>query len=81
MTLDNINRLIAEIAAAIDQAHIDDLLARNREMIDTLPRLERERALERIADVIREWRGRSMPRIEIGELCSPHGKAHRARLP
>ena len=56
MTLDEINRLLAEIATAADESEIAVLTLRNADAIAGLPELEREQVNEQIADVIREWR-------------------------
>jgi len=56
VTLDEINRLLAEIATAADESEIAVLTLRNADAIAGLPELEREQVNEQIADVIREWR-------------------------
>jgi hypothetical protein len=51
-----ISQLLAEIIAAEDEAAVVDLLLRDANVLGDLPPRERERANERIADVVRERR-------------------------
>ena len=54
MTLDEINRLLAEIATAADESEIAVLTLRNADAIAGLPELEREQVNEQIADASRQ---------------------------
>ena len=56
MTSSQIGLLLAEILAAEDESTLVDLLVRDANAIAELPPRERERANERVADAIREWR-------------------------
>jgi hypothetical protein len=58
MTAGAIARLLADIVTAEDEAHIVDLLAGSLDALATLAPRERERAVERIADAVREYRVR-----------------------
>jgi hypothetical protein len=58
MTAGAIARLLADIVTAEDEAHIVDLLAGSLAALAALTPRERERAVERIADAIREHRAR-----------------------
>jgi len=56
MTRGDVSRLCADIATAVDDGHIIDLLAGSLEALATLPPSECEHTSARIADAIREYR-------------------------
>ena len=56
MSPGDISRLLEDIATAMDETHITDLLVGSLAALATLPPLEAERVCARIQDVIAEHR-------------------------
>jgi hypothetical protein len=54
MTAGDLSRLLGDIATAVDEAHIVDLVAGSLDALATLPPREHEHANVRVQDAIRE---------------------------